>query len=163
LIKEFQRLTDRIDILTKARDTLTEYLHDVENQNIETVFPYSSSNNDVFSINGQFQQQFQYSPSPSEKSPQQQKPSLSSIPSNSKDILINDYSTPNDQQTNYHYYPLTPPISTHILSQQTNYFNQRSRSPSMTPSNFIRVHFPNKHTTAVCQLISLSLFINFNI
>jgi hypothetical protein len=45
-------------------------------------------------------------------------------------------------------------MPTHISSQQINYFNQRSRSPSMTPSNFIRVHFPNKHTTAVSHLIS---------
>jgi hypothetical protein len=81
------------------------------------------------------------------KSIAHRKLSLSPIQSNSKDIFINDYSTAND-----HYYPLTPPISTHISSQQTNYFNQRSRSSSMTPSNFIRVHFPNKHTTAVCQL-----------
>ncbi len=145
-IKEFQRLTDRIEILTKARDTLTEYLHELEDHNIETVFPYSSSINDVSSINGQLQY------SPLEKSPQQHKFSQSPIQSNLKDIFINDYSTPsNDQQTNYQYYPLSSPISTHISSQQTNYFNQRSRSPSMTPSNFIRVHFPNKHTTAVCQ------------
>ena len=91
--------------------------------------------------------QSQYSPS--EKSPQQSKSSISPIQPNSKDIFINDYSTSNDQQTNYHYYPLTPPVSTHISSQQTTPFNQRSRSPSMTPSHFIRVHFPNKHTTAV--------------
>jgi hypothetical protein len=153
LIKEFQRLTDRIEILTKARDTLTEYLHELEVHTIEPAFPYSSSINDVSSINGQLQY------SPSEKSPQQQKFSLSPIQLNSKDIFINDYSTPNDQQTNYHYYPLSPPISTHTSSQQTNYFNQRSRSPSMTPSNFIRVHFPNKHTTAVCRVVSFFLFL----
>ncbi len=87
-----------------------------------------------------------------DKSTPQRKLSLSPIQSNSKSIYNNDYSTSNDQQTNYHYYPLTPPISIHISSQQTDYFNQRSRSPSMTPTNFIRVHFPNKHTTAVCQL-----------
>jgi hypothetical protein len=145
-MQEFQRLTDRIDTLTKARDTLTEYLHELEDHNIETVFPYSSSINDVSSINGQLQY------SPLEKSPQQHKFSQSPIQSNLKDIFINDYSTPsNDQQTNYQYYPLSSPISTNISSQQTNYFNQRSRSPSMIPSNFIRVHFPNKHTTALAS------------
>ena len=36
-----------------------------------------------------------------------------------------------------------------MSSQQAHYQYSRSRSPSMTPSNFIRVHFPNKHTTAV--------------
>ncbi|CAF1163004.1 unnamed protein product [Rotaria sp. Silwood1] len=142
-MQEFQRLTDRIDILTKARDTLTEYLHEVEDQNIESVFSYSSPINESSSINGQFQY------SPSEKSPQQHKLSTSSMQTNSKDIHVNDYSTSNDQQKNYHVYPSSPPISTYVLSQPTNYFNQRSRSPSMTPSNFIRVHFPNKHTTAL--------------
>jgi hypothetical protein len=137
-VQEFQRLTDRIEILTKARDTLTEYLHEIEDHQ----FPYSSSINDVSSLHSQSQY------SPLETSPQQPKLSLSPIHSNSKDLFLNDYSTPNDQQTNYHYYPLTLPISTHPLSQQTNYFNQRSRSPSMTPTHFIRVHFPNKHTTA---------------
>ncbi len=149
MFQEFQRLTDRIEILTKARDTLTEYLHEIEDH-LDTAFPYSSSINDVSSLNSQSQY------SPLEKSPQQPKLSLSPIHSNSKDLFLNDYSTPNDQQTNYHYYPLTLPISTHPLSQQTNYFNQRSRSPSMTPSHFIRVHFPNKHTTAVCQVVSFS-------
>ncbi|CAF2495659.1 unnamed protein product [Rotaria sp. Silwood2] len=142
-MQEFQRLTDRIDILTKARDTLTEYLHEVEDQNIESVFAYSSSINDVSSINGQSQY------SPSEKSPQQHKLSTSSIQTNSKDIHVNDYSTSNDQQKNYHIYPSSPPLPTYVLSQQANNLNQRSRSPSMTPSNFIRVHFPNKHTTAL--------------
>jgi hypothetical protein len=136
--KEFQRLTDRIEILTKARDALTEHIHEVD----DTAFPYSSSINDVSSIHSPSQH------SPLDKPTSQRKSSLSPIQSNSKDIYINDYSTPNDQQTSYPFYPLTPPIST----QQTIYFNQRSRSPSMTPSNFIRVHFPNKHTTAVCQL-----------
>jgi hypothetical protein len=143
-VQEFQRLTDRIEILTKARDTLTEYLHEIEDH-LDTAFPYSSSINDVSSLNSQSQY------SPLEKSPQQPKLSLSPIHSNSKDLFLNDYSTPNDQQTNYHYYPLTLPISTHPLSQQTNYFNQRSRSPSMTPTHFIRVHFPNKHTTALAS------------
>ncbi|CAF0738908.1 unnamed protein product [Rotaria sordida] len=142
-MQEFQRLTDRIDILTKARDTLTEYLHEVKDQNIDSVFAYTSSINDVSTINGQLQY------SPLEKSPQQHKLSISSIQTNSKDIHINDYSALNDQQKHYHIYPSSPPITTYILSQQTNYFNQRSRSPSMTPSNFIRVHFPNKHTTAL--------------
>ncbi len=147
-LKEFQRLTDRIEILTKARDTLTEYLIDVDDQ---TAVPYSPSIIDDSSIDGQAHSQSQYSPL--EKSSQQRKLSLSPIQSNSKDILINDYSSSNDQQTNYHYYPLTPPISTQVSSPQTLYFNQCSRSPSMTPSNFIRVHFPNKHTTAVCQVV----------
>ncbi|CAF0734395.1 unnamed protein product [Rotaria sordida] len=142
-MQEFQRLTDRIDILTKARDTLTEYLHEVKDQNIDSVFAYTSSINDVSTINGQLQY------SPLEKSPQQHKLSISSIQTNSKDIHINDYSALNDQQKHYHIYPSSPPITTYILSQQANYFNQRSRSPSMTPSNFIRVHFPNKHTTAL--------------
>lgn len=101
--------------------------------------------------------QSQYSPS--DKSPPYQKFSTSPIQTSSKDIFINDYSTGNDQQTNYHYYPLTPPISTHIPSSQTTIScYQRSRSPSMTPSNFIRVHFPNKHTTAVGQLDSHYMF-----
>lgn len=131
--------------MTKARDALTEYLHEVDNPNLDTAFPYSSSVNDVSSMSSLTQSQH----SPSDKSPPYHKFSTSP---NSKDIFINDYSTGNDQQTNYHYYPLTPPISTHISSSQTAISsNQRSRSPSMTPNNFIRVHFPNKHTTAVGQ------------
>ena len=110
-----------------------EYLHEIENNPLEsTAFPYSSSQTDVSSIHSQSNPQLQYSPL--EKSPQQNK--LSPSP-NSKDIYIHDSSTGNE--STYHYYPLTPPI------------NQRSRSPSVTPSNFIRVHFPNKHTTAVCS------------
>lgn len=135
--------------MTKARDALTEYIHEVDNPNLDTAFPYSSSVNDVSSMSSLTQSQY----SPLDKSPPYQKFSTSPNSSNSKDIFINDYSTGNDQQTNYHYYPLTPPISTHISSSQSTISpNQRSRSPSMTPSNFIRVHFPNKHTTAVGQL-----------
>ncbi|CAM4781101.1 unnamed protein product [Rotaria magnacalcarata] len=143
-MQEFQRLTDRIDILTKARDSLTEYLHEVEDSNNEGVFAYSSSSiNDVTAITGQLQY------SPSEKSPKQHKLSTSSIQTNSKDIQINDYSPSNDTQKFYHNYPSTPPIQAQISSQQINYNYQRSRSPSMIPNNFIRVHFPNKHTTAL--------------
>ncbi|CAF1206626.1 unnamed protein product [Adineta ricciae] len=146
-MQEFQRLTDRIEILTKARDNLTEYLHEVDYQNNSPVFPSSSPINDVPLENSHYSNQSQYSPL--DKSPQQSKISFSPNQLNSKDIYIHDYSTPsNDQQTTYHYYPLTPPISTHVLPYSTSYFSQRSRSPSMTPSNFIRVHFPNKHTTA---------------
>ncbi|UJR28585.1 hypothetical protein I4U23_009818 [Adineta vaga] len=138
-MQEFQRLTDRIDILTKARDSLTEYLHEVEYQNHSPVFPSSSSINDVSLENSQYSHQSQYSPL--EKPFQQSKSSLSPNQLNAKDIFIHDYSTSNnEQQTTYHYSPLTPPITTSL--------SQRSRSPSMTPSNFIRVHFPNKHTTA---------------
>ncbi|CAF1980022.1 unnamed protein product [Rotaria magnacalcarata] len=143
-MQEFQRLTDRIDILTKARDSLTEYLHEVEDSNNEGVFAYSSSSiNDVTAITGQLQY------SPSEKSPKQHKLSTSSVQTNSKDIQINDYSPSNDTQKFYHNYPSTPPIQAQISSQQINYNYQRSRSPSMIPNNFIRVHFPNKHTTAL--------------
>lgn len=146
-IKEFQRLTDRIDILTKARDALTEYLHEIEDQNTETVFIYSSVLNDVSSLNGQLQY------SPPERSPQQHKLSVSSIQANSKDIGISDFPIANGQQTSCHNYslssPLSSPLSTHSLSQPVNYSNQRSRSPSMISNTFIRVHFPNKHTTAV--------------
>lgn len=139
-IKEFQRLTDRIDILTKARDSLTEYLHEVEDPNNENVFVSSSpSNTDVSSINSQLQY------SPSEKSPKQHKLSISSIPSNPKDSHTNESSPSSDTQKLYHVYPSLSATTT----QSMNYFNQRSRSPSMTPSSFIRVHFPNKHTTAV--------------
>ncbi len=129
--KEFQRLTDRIDALTKARDTLTEYLHELEDENLDTTFPYSSSFTDV---NNQFQQQLQYSPtisrsSPPEQTHHQHKSSISSIHSGTKDIFNNDHSTTND-----------------------SYSSQRARSPTLTPNNFIRVHFPNKHTTAVSFL-----------
>jgi hypothetical protein len=132
-MQEFQRLTDRIDTLTKARDTLTEYLHELEDQNLETTFPYSSSFNDVH----QFQQQLQYSPtishsarsSPPEKSYYPHKSSISSIHSGTKDTFMNDHST----------------------TITTNDYNcsHRPRSPTLTPSNFIRIHFPNKHTTAL--------------
>ncbi|CAM2697881.1 unnamed protein product [Rotaria socialis] len=143
-MQEFQRLTDRIDILTKARDSLTEYLHEVEDSNNECVFAYSSSSmNDVTAITGQLQY------SPSEKSPKKHKLSISSVQTNFKDIQINDCSPSNDTQKFYHTYPSTPPIQAQISSQQINYNYQRSRSPSMTPNNFIRVHFPNKHTTAL--------------
>ena len=91
-------------------------------------------------MNNQFQQQLQYSPtksqlnrsSPPEKSHHQHTSSITSIHSGTKDIFTNDYSTSND----YH-------------STSTHSSTQRPRSPSMTPSNFIRIHFPNKHTTAV--------------
>jgi hypothetical protein len=139
LKKEFQRLTDRIDTLTKARDTLTEYLHELEDQNLDTTLPYSSSFNDVSSVNSQFQQQLQYSPtisqsarsSPPEKPHHRHTSSTSSIHSGTKEIFMNDHPTTNE----YH--------------QSSAHSSQRPRSPSMTPSNFIRVHFPNKHTTAV--------------
>ena len=148
LSQEFQRLTDRIEILTKARDSLTEYLREVEYQNNSPVFSSPSPINDVPLENSHYSNQSQYSPL--DKSPQQPKISFSPNQLNSKDIYIHDYSTPNnDQQTTYHYYPSTPPISTHVPTYSASYFTQRSRSPSMTPSNFIRVRFPNKHTTAV--------------
>lgn len=60
--KEFQRLTDSIDLLTKAKNTLTEYLHELEGQNTAKILPYSKSYNDVTSTNYQFQPQLQYSP-----------------------------------------------------------------------------------------------------
>jgi hypothetical protein len=137
LHKEFQRLTDRIDTLTKARDTLTEYLHELEDQNLETTFPCSSSFNDVSSMNSQFQQQLQYSPTISHSarssSPEKHKSSISSIHSSTKD----DHTTTND----YH-------------------SSQRPRSPTLTPSNFIRIHFPNKHTTAVRYFLNHYFFFN---
>jgi len=86
-------------------------------------------------MNSPFQQQLQYSPtmshsdrsSPSEKAHHQHKSSISSIHSSTKEIFINDHPT----------------------TINDNHSSQRSRSPTLTPSNFIRVHFPNKHTTAV--------------
>ncbi|CAF0831265.1 unnamed protein product [Adineta steineri] len=138
-MQEFQRLTDRIETLTKARDTLTEFLHELQDQNIETTVPYSSSFNDVSSENTQFQQQLQYSPvishsnrsSPSEKPHHQHTPSTSSSThSGTKDNYVNEYSTTTTTTNDHH-------------------TAQRPRSPTMTPSNFIRVHFPNKHTTAL--------------
>ncbi|UJR20939.1 hypothetical protein I4U23_024048 [Adineta vaga] len=133
-MQEFQRLTDRIETLTKARDTLMEYLHELQDQTVETTFPYSASFNDVSTMNSHFQQQLQYSPtishsprsSPSEKAHHQHTSSISSIQSNTKDNFHNEYSVINDHHS-----------------------VQRPRSPTMTPSNFIRVHFPNKHTTAL--------------
>ncbi len=140
-------MTDRIDTLTKARDTLTEFIHELEDQNIETTFPYSSSFNDVSSMSSQFQQQLQYSPtishsprsSPSEKPRHQHTSSISSIHSGTKDNFMND---------DHH------PSSTHS--------SHRPRSPTMTPSNFIRVHFPNKHTTAVSSKCLVSFSIRFS-
>ncbi|CAF3413177.1 unnamed protein product [Rotaria sp. Silwood1] len=139
-MQEFQRLTDRIETLTKARDTLTEYLHELEGQNTEKAFPCSSSSNDVSSTNNQFQQQLQYSPtisqsnrsSPPEKTHQPHTSSTSSIHSGINISFLSNHSTKKN-----HYRPLS------IDSPQ------RPRSPSMTPNNFIRVHFPNKHTTAL--------------
>ncbi|CAF1023873.1 unnamed protein product [Adineta ricciae] len=133
-MQEFQRLTDRIDTLTKARDTLTEYLRELQSQTIDTNLPYSSSFNDVSTMHSQFQQQLQYSPtmshsprsSPSEKSHHQHTSSISSTHSNSKDSSHNEHSTPNEHHS-----------------------TQRPRSPTMMSNNFIRVHFPNKHTTAL--------------
>jgi uncharacterized protein YdiU (UPF0061 family) len=107
-MQEFQRLTDRIESLTKARDTLTEYLHELQGQNVEKTFPYSPSSNDACSANNQFQQQLQYSPT-----------------------------------ITSHYQHTSSTSSIHSDS------SQRPRSPSMTPNTFIRIHFPNKHTTAV--------------
>jgi len=84
--------------------------------------------------NNQFQQQLQYSPtiSQSARSSPPEKPhhrhtssSSSSIHSGTKDVFINDHSTTNDHHQS---------------------------SPYSSPSNFIRVHFPNKHTTAVSFL-----------
>ncbi|CAF4293496.1 unnamed protein product, partial [Rotaria sp. Silwood2] len=117
-MQEFQRLTDRIETLTKARDTLTEYLHELEGQTIGKTFPYSSSPNDVSPMNTQFQQQLQYSPTMSQS----------------------NRSSPPEQT---HYQHTSSTSSIHSDSPQ------RPRSPSMTPNNFIRVHFPNKHTTAL--------------
>ena len=144
LMKEFQRLTDRIEILTQARDNLNEYLHEVENQNLDVFFPSSSPVFDGSTSSGT-----SLPHSPLEKTSHQQKSSGTPIPSNAKDIIINDYSTATDPVTHQHSYPLSSPVSTHMSSQQAHYQYSRSRSPSMTPSNFIRVHFPNKHTTAV--------------
>ena len=154
MIKEFERLTDRIDILTKARDALTEYLREVEDRHIDPTLTCSTSISDVF--------QSLHSPierSSSDRPFRPPKLSLTSPPFNTKDINVNDYSTNMDQRTHQHSYPLppapatAPPLSssTHPSSQQAHYYHCRSRSPSMTPNHFIRVHFPNKHTTAVCS------------
>lgn len=137
--KEFQRLTDRIETLTKARDTLTEFLHELENQRVDPSVPYSASSPDVFSS--------QQSPSgipsrsnrssPPEKAhyPHTSSSSSSSNQSASRDAFSPDHSA-TTTDTNEHHPPSTHPI-------------HRPRSPSMTPTSFIRVHFPNKHTTAV--------------
>lgn len=127
-LKEFQRLTDRIEILTKARDILAEFLRELKDTNSSNTFPYSSSLNDVSTMSQQFQQNLQYSPTLSHSarssSPQdiyrQHTSSISSIHSGTKENFPTDY-----------------------------HLSQRSRSPTLTPSNFIRIHFPNKHTTAV--------------
>ncbi|CAF4745897.1 unnamed protein product, partial [Rotaria socialis] len=115
---EFQRLTDRIEVLTKARNTLTEYLHELEGQSTVKTLPYSTSYNDVTSMNHQLQPQLQDSPT---------------IPQSNR-------SSPAEKP---HYHHTSSTSSIHSDS------SQRPRSPSMTPSNFIRVHFPNKHTTAL--------------
>ncbi|CAF1168891.1 unnamed protein product [Rotaria sordida] len=118
-MQEFQRLTDRIETLTKARDTLTEYLHELEGQNIGKTYPYSSSSsNDVSPTNNQSQQQLQYSPT-----------------------ISQSYRSSPPEKIRYPHTSSTSSI--HSDSPQ------RPRSPSMTPNNFIRVHFPNKHTTAL--------------
>ncbi|CAF1197089.1 unnamed protein product [Rotaria sordida] len=118
-MQEFQRLTDRIETLTKARDTLTEYLHELEGQNIGKTDPYSSSSsNDVSPTNNQSQQQLQYSPT-----------------------ISQSYRSSPPEKIRYPHTSSTSSI--HSDSPQ------RPRSPSMTPNNFIRVHFPNKHTTAL--------------
>ncbi|CAF1199083.1 unnamed protein product [Rotaria sordida] len=118
-MQEFQRLTDRIETLTKARDTLTEYLHELEGQNIGKTYPYSSSSsNDVSPTNNQFQPQLQYSPT-----------------------ISQSYRSSPPEKIRYPHTSSTSSI--HSDSPQ------RPRSPSMTPNNFIRVHFPNKHTTAL--------------
>jgi hypothetical protein len=144
VLQEFQRLTDRIEILTQARDNLNEYLHEVENQNLDVFLPSSSPIPDGSTSSGTSQPH-----SPSEKITHQRKASGTTLSSNAKDIIINDYSMAADSVTHQHSYPLSSPVSTHMSSQQAHYQYSRSRSPSMTPSNFIRVHFPNKHTTAV--------------
>lgn len=148
-MQEFERLTDRIDILTKARDALTEYLREVEDQNVDQTLTCSTSISDV-------SQPINHSPierSSSDKHFRPPKFPLTPPPFNTKDIVVNDYSSTNlDQRPHQHSYPLTPPspsTSSHTSSQQAHYYNSRSRSPSMTPSQFIRVHFPNKHTTAL--------------
>ena len=148
-LKEFERLTDRIDTLTKARDALTEYLREVEDQHVDRTLTCSTSIPDV-------SQPAHHSPIERSSSDKQFRPpkfSLTSPPFNTKDIVVNDYSSSNaDQRSHQHSYPLTPPspsTSSHTSSQQAHYYNSRSRSPSMTPGQFIRVHFPNKHTTAV--------------
>ena len=90
-------------------------------------------------MNNQFQQQLQYSPttshsicsSPVDKHRHRHKSSTSSIHSPTKDISTNDHLK----------------ISDGYSSSMPN--SQRPRSPSMISNNFIRVHFPNKHTTAV--------------
>lgn len=131
-LKEFQRLTDRIETLTKARDILAEFLRELKDTATPPTFPYSSSLNDVSSVS----QQFHYSPtlsratrSPSPKKfHRQHTSSISSIHSGTKDPSAAD-----------------------------QFLSQRSRSPTLTPSNFIRIHFPNKHTTAVSSSTSFSL------
>jgi hypothetical protein len=95
-------------------------------------------------MNSQFQQQLQYSPtishssrsSPPEKSRHPNSSPTSSINSSTKDLFQNDHPT----KTDYYSSSSTPP---------TTHPYPRPRSPTMTPNNFIRIHFPNKHTTAV--------------
>jgi hypothetical protein len=139
-LEEFQRLTDRIDILTKARDNLTEYMREVQDRRTNELVSCSSPNTD--------QSLSLHSPtysSPIDKFSYQQRFALPSVPLHTKDILVHDYPTMNDQRIHQHSYSPLSSNSTH----QTHYYSSRSRSPSMTTGNFIRVHFPNKHTTAV--------------
>ena len=147
-IKEFERLTDHIEILTKARDTLTEFLRELEDQQPNQSVPNSSlSSVDVSSPRQIPQYSSTISPSMTRSSPTERtfyhndSPS-SSIQSGLKENFHQDHSA-NLSKTDHH---LTSPSTS---AQASN----RSRSPSMTPSNFIRVHFPNKHTTAVSDLL----------
>lgn len=141
-IQEFQRLTDSIETLTKARDTITEFLRELEDkQSLEHAA--SSSHADASAM----PQATQNSPktsqavrsSPPERAQHPHSSTSSSIQSGTKETFANDHPSATSNSNEYHF--ASAPTSAHP--------QHRPRSPSMTPSNFIRVHFPNKHTTAV--------------
>ncbi|CAF0793864.1 unnamed protein product [Didymodactylos carnosus] len=182
--QEFRRLTDRIDTLTKARDTLTEYLHE-----LETYLPFSydvsyNTNNNNNNNNNAYPsapRNYPSNPTPVLNIPS---PSLTHSPVNDNVItttttnvsIINPkniidppppssiHSTANTNdilhdddvihQHSSQHYPYVRTASNPTTSSTPNNLSTppsqvRLRRASMTPSNFIRVHFPNKHTTAL--------------
>ncbi|CAF1256592.1 unnamed protein product [Didymodactylos carnosus] len=184
-MQEFQRLTDRIDILTKARDTLTEYLHDSQNHlPFSHNENYNANNNNNNNNNSNHNAPYHNYSSNLITVVDIQPPSLTHFPVNDdiittrisnanivnpKSIIIDPppsskYSTSNTQDISHdndvvhqqspQHYPNLRTSSNATTSSTSNILptppsQTRSRSPSMTPNNFIRVHFPNKHTTAL--------------
>ena len=129
-------MTDRIDILTKARDALTEHLYEVSGENFQVSIPPSSP---LFDTSSPSPIHSQYSPT--DRFSLQQRASMPSSPFSTKDMTIDHFSNINEPLTQQH---SCPPIS-----NGPHQHSSQSRSPSIIPNYFIRVHFPNKHTTAV--------------